>query len=184
MFRSTIVGVLLASLAVLGMTAQAASADPPAKAEIGGLYSVHHNDAGTFPLGWIFAVGGNVTNTIAIVGEIGGGYKSINESGMDLTMKEHTFLGGVKFASRRSRAAVPFVQVLTGIGNFGAGAAGYSASVNAFAFQTGGGVDIRMGSRSALRVQGDYRLLRREGHNLNEFRFAAGVMFGFGKATP
>jgi len=181
MNRSKVAFAVFVSVMALCLTAPIASADPPPKAEIGGLYSVHHNDAGTFPLGWMFAVGGNVTNWMAIIGEIGGGYKSINESGFDLTIKEHTFLGGVKFTSRRSRAAVPFVQVLTGIGNVGAGAAGHSASVNAFAFQTGGGVDIRMGSRSALRVQGDYRLLRKDGGNLNEFRFAAGVMFGFGK---
>ena len=181
MFRSKLAGVLLASLGVVGMTAQAASADPPPKVEIAGLYSVHHNDAGTFPIGWVFAVGGNVTNWMAIVGEVGGGYKSATEFGMDLTIKEHTFLGGVKFASHGSRAAVPFVQVLTGIGNVGAGIEGYTVSVNAFAFQTGGGVDIRMGSRTALRVQGDYRLMRKDGSNLNEFRFAAGVMFGIGK---
>lgn len=181
MFRSKIARVLLATLTALGLTAQAASADPPPKVDIAGLYSVHHNDAGTFPIGWVFAVGGNVTNWMAIVGEVGGGYKSMTEFDVDMTIKEHTFLGGVRFASRRSSAAVPFVQVLTGIGNVGAGIEGYTVSVNAFALQTGGGVDIRMGSQTALRVEGDYRLMRRDGGNLNEFRFAIGVVFGIGK---
>ena len=181
MFRSKLAGVLLASLAVVGMTAQAASADPPPKAEIAGLYSVHHNDIGTFPIGWAFAVGGNVTNWMAIVGEVGGGYKSLTEFGTEVTIKEHTFLGGVKFASRRSPAAVPFVQVLTGVDNIGAGVLGVTVSTNAFALQTGGGVDIRMGSKAGPRIQGDYRLLSKDGDYANEYRFAVGVMFGLGK---
>jgi hypothetical protein len=181
MFRTKIAGVLLASLAVLGMTAQAASADPPPKVEIAGLYSAYHNDAGTFPIGWVFAVGGNVTNWMAIVGEVGGAYRSATVFGTDLTIKEYTALGGVKFASRRSHAAVPFVQVLTGIDNVRAGFEGMKASVYGYAFQTGGGLDIRMGSRSAIRVQGDYRLRGKDGRYGNEFRFAAGVVFGFGK---
>jgi hypothetical protein len=181
MFRSKMAIALVVSLAVVGMTAQAASADPPPKAEIGGMYSLHHNDIGTFPIGWVFTVGGNVTSWMAIVGEVGGGYKSLTESGADVTIREHTVLGGVKVASRRSGAAVPFVQVLTGVGNIGAGALGYSASINAFALQTGGGVDVKMSARTALRIQGDYRMLRRNSENLNEYRFAVGVMFGIGK---
>jgi hypothetical protein len=193
MYRSKISCGLVMSLAMLGVTAQAASADPPPKFEIGGLYSVHHNDVGTFPIGWVFAVGGNLTGgrsgedkimDLFLVGEISGGYKTLSEMGFDVTIREHTFLGGVKFASSASRSAVPFFQVLSGVGNFGAGFEGESASVNAFAFQTGGGVDVRMGARAALRVQGDYRMLRKDGENLNEFRFAVGVVFGFGKATP
>ena len=188
MLRSKIACGLVMFLAMLGMTAQAAFADPPPRAEIGGLYSVHHNDAGTFPIGWLFAIGGNLTGgtsgedkvmDLFLVGEISGAYKTVGTYS-DETIREHTFLGGVKFASRRSRAAVPFVQVLSGVGNIGAGSGAESFSTNAFAFQTGGGVDVRMGARAALRVQADYRLLRKEGHNLNEFRFAAGVVFGFG----
>ena len=188
MLRSKIACGLVMFLAMLGMTAQAAFADPPPTFEIGGLYSVHHNDAGTFPLGWLFAVGGNLTGgtsgedrvmDLFLVGEISGAYKTVGTYS-DETIREHTFLGGVKLAGAAAKSATPFVQVLSGVGNIGVGSGAESLSTNAFAFQTGGGVDVRMGARAALRVQADYRLLRKEGHNLNEFRFAAGVVFGFG----
>ena len=181
MFNSKCAFALLVPVAVLGLAAPVAAADQPPKAEIGVSYSVLHNDAGTYPLGWVFAVDGNITKSIAVVGEIGGNYKQMSDLDADVTIKEHTFLGGVKFSSRAATSAVPFVQVLTGVGNIAAGAGGESASVTAFAFQTGGGVDIRMGARASLRVQGDYRLLRKYGENLNEFRFAVGVVFGAGK---
>jgi hypothetical protein len=42
-------------------------------AEIGISYSTLHYDAGSYPIGWVFAVGGNITNSMAIVGEVGGG---------------------------------------------------------------------------------------------------------------
>jgi hypothetical protein len=188
MFHSKIACRLAVSLAMLGVTAQVASADPPPKAEIGGLYSVHHNDAGTFPIGWVIALGGNLTGgrtgedkviDLLLVGEIGGSYKTVGTYS-DETIREHTFLGGVKFAGLAGRPAVPFFQVLSGVGNIAVGSGAESFSATAFAFQTGGGVDIRMGARAALRVQGDYRLLRKDGHNLNEFRFAAGMVFGLG----
>lgn len=181
MLHSKVAFTLVVSVIALCLSAPIAAADPPPKAEIGISYGVHHNDIGTFPIGWVFAIGGNVTNSIAIVGEVAGGYKQLGEDAFDVTIREHTFLGGVKFASRASSAAVPFFQVLSGVGNLGAGFGGESASVSAFALQTGGGVDIRMGSAAALRLQGDYRMLRKDGKNLNEFRFAVGVVFGIGK---
>jgi len=59
-------------------------------------------------------------------------------------------------------------------------ALGISRSTTAFAIQPGGGVDIAVRPNVAIRLQGDYRALRDEGETFGEFRFAAGVVFGFG----
>lgn len=180
MFGSKFASAVVASLVVLCVAAPVAAADTP-KAEIGLSYSILHNKATTYPLGWVAAIDGNITNSIAIVGEVAGNYKTMTEAGIDLTLKEHTFLGGLKFTGRGAGSAAPFFQVLAGLGRFGAGAEGFSASVNVFAFQPGAGVDIKLGANSAVRLQGDYRLLRKNGENLNEFRVAVGVVFGVGK---
>lgn len=181
MGRSKLSFALIVSAAVFGAAAPDVAADPPPRAEFGILYSVHHNIPGTFPIGWVFAAAGNITNWMAIVGEVGGNYKSMTEMGTDVTFREHAVLGGVRFAMRGRGPVVPFVHVLSGLGNIGVGAEGVSMSFNAFALQAGGGADIRMSNRTAIRIQGDYRLLRKYGENVNESRFGVGVVFRAGK---
>ena len=71
-------------------------------------------------------------------------------------------------------------KVLVGTGRATGSALGISRSTTAFAVQPGGGVDIAVRRNVAIRLQGDYRALRDEGETFGEFRFAAGVVFGFG----
>jgi len=181
MIRPSLASALIVPVVLLGLAAPVLAADPPPKADIGISYSVLHNDAGTYPLGWVFAAGANITNSIAVVGEIAGNYKTIGDLEGDATIMEHAFLGGVRFAHRTAHPATPFVQLLVGASNFHASGPGFSNSASPFAVQTGGGVDIKMRSAVALRVQGDYRWSSKDGYHLDEFRFAVGLVFGAGK---
>ena len=72
--------------------------------------------------GWYFDVAGNLTSMLGVVFQVGGNYKSFEESatigGITATatadVKVHDFLGGVRLNLRSNKAVVPFGQVLTG----------------------------------------------------------------------
>lgn len=178
MIRSLIVFALVPSL-----SGPAVAADTP-KTDVAIGYSILRElDADveqTSPLGWVAAVAGNINDWFAILGEVGGNYKSFNAGGVDVDVKVHTFMAGARVADRRSAKATPFGQVLVGTGRGTGSALGISRSTTAFAIQPGGGVDIAVRPNVAIRLQGDYRALRDEGETFGEFRFAAGVVFGFG----
>jgi hypothetical protein len=145
-------------------------------------YSILHDSdvSETFPMGWLFAVQGNVMPQLAIVGEVGGNYKTVDVFGTDLSLRVHSFMGGIKFQGP-SPKATGFAQFLVGGVSGSASILGESDSGTAIAFQPGGGVDIKLTPAVGLRVQGDYRILRDEGESSSEFRFAVGAVFGFGK---
>ena len=97
---------------------------------------------------------------LAIVFEAAGAYKSESEhvgsTTVDVTAKLHTFLGGVRIASRANPAVAPFVQVLAGAANASVGGSGsgmvtvsVSDSETQFALQAGGGVNLKFLSGSA-----------------------------------
>jgi hypothetical protein len=132
----------------------------------------------TFPTGWLVAVNGNVSRAFGVVGEVGGNYKTIQVLGTDLNLSVHTFLAGVRLRNE-SRGAVPFAQFLVGAARGSAGLLGESGSVTHFAFQPGGGVDIRITDRFGIRAQGDVRVITGD-TTTTEFRFAAGAVVGFG----
>jgi hypothetical protein len=146
-------------------------------------YAILHDSdiSETFPTGWVFAVTGNLNNVFAIVGEVGGSYKSISILGTDVNARVHAFLGGVKFQNAASPKAVPFAQILLGETLFNASFLGDSASEHAFAIQPGAGVDIKVTPAFGVRVQADFRINHAEGDTNNEFRAAFGGVFGFGK---
>jgi hypothetical protein len=134
----------------------------------------------TFPVGWVAAVAGNLTDQLAVVGEVGGNYTSIDVFATSIDLNVHTFLGGVRYASRANADYMPFAQFLAGAARASGGAFGVSASNTGFALQPGGGVDIALNAGTAVRVQADYRAVRDSGDTTSEFRFAAGVVFNLG----
>ena len=144
-------------------------------------YSVVHDSEleETFPTGWAFAVTGNISPMLAAVGEIGGNYKSVTIIGTDVNLRVHAFLGGLRFMKQRNDV-VPFAQVLLGGVHGSVSALGEGEGETGFAIQPGGGVDFTVSPRLRVRAQGDFRIIRFEGENTNEFRFAAGLVFGFG----
>ena len=145
-------------------------------------YSILHDSdlEETFPMGWLVAGGANVGSSLAVVGEAGGNYKSVDFLGTDLNLRVHSFLGGVRVQERRTKV-MPFGQFQVGVVHRGASILGEGDSANDFALQPGGGVDIALGSSMGARVQADYRIIRSEGETGNEFRVGFGLVFAFKK---
>jgi hypothetical protein len=105
----------------------------------------------TYPVGWYVDGAVGLLPRIALAGQLGGIYKSVD--GISLHADE--FMGGVRVAAGLPSlsAVTPFVQAL--VGEVSAGASGSSNS--AFSVQLGGGLDIIGTSVFRFRVGADYR---------------------------
>ena len=126
---------------------------------------VHSNtqpgDCGCFGLN-----GGGISGSWAVsqrwsgAAEISGGYEENGPStGNTLTLV--SYLVGPRYAIRPSwtHGLQPFAQVLAGAAHAGGGIAGAGDGTYAFAARAGGGLDLPIGSRWAIRlVQVDYYL--------------------------
>jgi len=193
MRTNTAIVLVLACLFAVGVTAPAAAQDSP-KADVAFSWAmlvakadIETGDYTTLPVGWLGAVSVALTKNLAVVGEVGGNYKSMSmtEFGydVDVDVSELAFLGGVKVQGGSPKAR-PFFQTLFGMARYsgGADAGGFDVSVSTteFAIQPGAGVDVFFSKNVGLRIQGDYRLVMGDEENSNEFRFAAGVVIGFG----
>jgi opacity protein-like surface antigen len=196
------VRVLAFCLAVLGMAVPVFAQSAP-KAELSAGYQflnfVVDGENESMAKGWYFDVAGNLTPTFGLVFQIGGNYKTFEESvalgGITSTasadLKVHEFLGGVRLNSHAGATIVPFGQVLVG---------GMSGSVDVsstttipgqapisfnqsdsgtnFALQTGGGVNFGLTDGVGLRVGADYLRIFEDGGGANLFRFHVGLVFG------
>ena len=183
-------GGMALCLMVIGFAAPAAAQDTP-KAEVSVGYNWFTAKASgdeeweKFPKGWYADVAGNISDTLSIVGQVTGNYKTIEDEDFKLTV--HTFMGGLRGGSPgRVRG---FGQVLVG-----------GVSVKAedelfdleetetnFGLQIGGGVNVLGSGGVGLRVGLDYlRVFTKDdglvlgGDDVNGFRFNVGVTFGIG----
>ncbi len=112
----------LASLA----TALPVSAQSTPKVELSGGYQFLNfslsGENESMPLGWYFDAAGNLTRMLGVVFQVGGNYKTFDESltiggitaSASADLKVHEFLGGVRMNFRSNRAVVPFGQFLVG----------------------------------------------------------------------
>jgi hypothetical protein len=125
-------GVLVT--AVLLTSAASAFADDTSKGEVSGGWRYYHatiassvsltgaNPANDFPKGWYGDVAGNLSPKFAIVGEVGGFYRSDDKTttigstttaeSSDITL--HTFMGGIRVRAPQNPKIIPFGQVLFG----------------------------------------------------------------------
>ena len=155
-------------------------------------------DSQTLPLGWYADVAGNLSRSLAVVGEVSGNYKDFDESttvgattvNVSASLNVHTFLGGVRFNARQNPSFTPFAQALFGLARVGGDAeiqttiagrtfsASQSVSDSDFAFDASGGVNLNLSDTFAARVSAGY--LRVGGSDGgNAFRFGVGVVFPF-----
>ena len=153
----------------------------------------------SMPKGWYFDVAGNLSPMVGIVFQVGGNYKSFDESftigGITSTvtadLKVHEFLGGVRLNAGSKAAVVPFGQVLVGGINGsvevtstttipgGAPIAFSDAdSGTNFGLEVGGGVNFSLSDAVGLRVGADYLRVFEGDSGANLFRFTVGVVFG------
>jgi outer membrane autotransporter protein len=182
------------------MAAPAAAQTSP-RTEISGGYQFLTFDANgeneSMPKGWYADVAGNLTPALGIVFQVGGNYKTFDESitvgggtlAASADLKVHLFLGGVRVSARQNSALVPFAHVLVGGANSSVevtttstipGVPSFSQQDSAtnFAIELGGGVNFGVGERTSLRFGVDYLRAFAEDDDVNAFRFHAGIVFG------
>ena len=193
--RLAVLAFLTAAVAV------PASAQDVPKVELSGGYQFLNfsveGESESMPAGWYFDVAGNLSPMLGVVFQIGGNYKSIDESftagGITATanadVNVHEFLGGVRMNFRSDSPIVPFGQVLAGAIN---GSVSVSASTTIpgvppitiddevsgtnFALELGGGVNFNLSETLGLRVGADYLWAFEDDGGANLFRFAVGVV--------
>lgn len=201
MHRSTVRILVLCLLAVATAVPVAAQSTP--KVELSGGYQFLNfsleGENESMPVGWYFDVAGNLTPMLGVVFQVGGNYKTVDESAAiggisfstSIDLKVHEFLGGVRTNFRSSRAVVPFGQFLVGGFNGSIKVSGSSAipgqppvtfsnedSTTNFALQAGGGVNFGLTDSIGLRAGADYLRVFADDEGANLFRFHVGVVIG------
>jgi opacity protein-like surface antigen len=152
----------------------------------------------TFTAGWYADVLGNITDAFGVVGEVGGHYKSFDETRfiagaqvqVSADARVHTFMGGARYTVRRNPRLTPFVQALVGLAHASVDVEGSatvagrtfsvdeSESASDAAIELGGGVNIGVTDGIGLRLSGSYFRIFEDDAG-NAVRFAAGVVFPF-----
>jgi opacity protein-like surface antigen len=166
--------------------------------EFSGGWRLLHFEEETFPLGWYADVLGNLTDSLGVVGEVSGQYKTIDETRMvgafpldvSTNLQIHSFMGGIRYSARQNPQIVPFGQALFGLVHGSASVEG-SATVGGRTFtvdesesdtdaalELGGGVNLRITDNITVRFAGSYfRVIEEDASN--SIAFAAGVVFPF-----
>ena len=184
--------VVVLCLVVTGFARTATAQDAPSKVEIsGGWNYMAIKDNGDeqwnhFGKSWYADVAGNLNERWAIVGQISGAYKTLDDFDGDIDVKVHPYLFGVRASSRRNPKHTPYAQFLVGATNVKLSQGSDSVSGNNLTFQMGGGVNVQISGRVGARVSADY--LRVQGNDDSEvvtdalqgLRLAAGLVLGFG----
>jgi len=198
------VRIVLSTVAMLGFAISANAQNAPNGELSAGwrlltLPDAFGQESETMPLGWYADVAGNLNRVFGVVGEVGGNYKSFNQSstefGTDVRLavdvNVHTFLGGVRVNARQVPAFTPYVQALFGLARAAGNVKGQvtvggrtiesidqSESDSDFAFDAGGGVNINLTDGFAVRVGASYlRIGGSDGGNA--FRFGVGGVIPF-----
>jgi opacity protein-like surface antigen len=164
------------------------------RAEISGGYSFMHDvdRSEDFPAGWVASAIGNVNSWIGVATEVGGHYRTCENCqrgpftserlrGTDRNLRVFTFMAGPRFAARAFSAVTPFAQVLFGGSHMSGGTQWDGALTTGFTYQPGAGVDINVTSRTGVRLEGDYRVIRTSGVDNKESRFLIGIVLRYGQ---
>lgn len=139
--------------------------------------------------GWEAGLDANVTRLFAVEAEGNGYYKNYNFdfgnffpgiSKVTVHVTDYSFMGGPRLNLRPV-----FVHALIGDDHLTGSALGVSVSQDGLAGAFGGGIQVRVGPRIALRPSADYVFSR---HNIlggpaytqNNFRVGVSIVFGFG----
>lgn len=118
------------------------------------------------------------------VGDFGGYMFTGQPAGLSAQM--YTYVFGPRYNFAKSEKFVPFAQALFGGGRLNASTASVQAGENGFAMALGGGLDIGLSHRFAVRaIQAEYLMTRFANNGgvtvtQNNFRISAGLVFRFG----
>jgi hypothetical protein len=186
------VGGVVVCLFLLG-AAPLYAADTPLVDLSGGYSFMHDTDRNEdFSAGWFLSVAGNVTPWIGVAVEGGansrvcrncqtGPFTTARSRGTDLKLRVYTWMAGPRLASHALSAVTPFAQVLFGGSHMSGGTQFGGALTGGITYQPGVGIDLNVMPRVGIRLQGDYRVIRTQGHDSKESRFLAGVVVRSGQ---
>lgn len=126
----------------------------------------------------------NFSDRLSAVGE----FSVARFSGLPATVTStmYTYVFGPRVVLRKSGKWAPFAQALLGAGRLNASSGNVSAGENAFAMEIGGGLDLRLHSRWAVRlIEANYLLTNFASASgasatQNNVRVSGGVVFRFG----
>ena len=178
--QTRLILILVAMLACLGLGAVPARAVESPTVEVAGSYVFLHGVSAVsdYPAGWLVSGGWYFDRRWVAIGEVGGSYDTLHPIPgaplPDLRASTYDFTGGVRFVPYPNRTARPFVQVLFGGARF---TDNFGGDIHHFAWQPGGGVDVKLTDALAIRLQGDYRLIPFDTVTVKSFRATAGLVF-------
>ncbi len=160
---------------VLAAAPAAAADSPPAELFAGYSYTKNGNES---------LNGGDVSLAIRLTRWIGVEADVSAHYGSSLGTHDSRlfFMGGPRFAYRGTGFTV-FTHYLAGGARTGSGISVLGVDITQkrtdFAMAFGGGVDVALSDRWAVRAQGDYALIRSDGATDKEPRLSAGFVYRF-----
>jgi hypothetical protein len=189
----SIISLLVLLLPAAVIAAQSAAPAPAPKLEVALAYDWVHTNAPPADCGCFHLNGGSVafayrlTPKWAGVAEAGAvANTNVNATHHDLGLVD--FLAGGRFTYANHSRFQPFGQILVGDAHAAGGLSPSQIGVgssDAFALATGGGLDIDLTPRLAIRAaQADYYLTllpNRTTNTQNNLRIGAGIVFRFGR---
>jgi hypothetical protein len=166
---------------ILILCAGAQAQETPAW-ELGGGYSYLRANMGG-PGGSFDLNGGNFSVTENLNNWFGGRieFNAFNGSAGGSNVAAETITYGPVFSYRRFERITPFGHAQFGVVHAGVGYLGISEGAFKFAMSTGGGVDLNLNRRFAVRVQGDYLMTRFLDLRQDNLVFSTGLIVHFGR---
>jgi opacity protein-like surface antigen len=126
--------------------------------------------------GWNASVSGYFNKYLGISTDLSGGYGS--PFGVSTRTYTHLFGPIVRFPN--SSKMIPFGHVLFGGAHLGADGFNLSGSDNSFSWAMGGGVDVKVSPRFAVRLaQADWLRTQFADSTQSNFRYSGGLVFKF-----
>jgi hypothetical protein len=130
--------------------------------------------------GWNSAFVTNINQWFGIIADVSGLYGSpFQTPGFDTQENVHAFLFGPQYSFRSHSRIIPFARGLFGLMHEQTSVAPFSVSNIGLAYGFGGGVDIRISEKLAVRAaQFDYINIRVSGVGSNNLRLSFGIVAG------
>jgi hypothetical protein len=164
-------------LGIFSLAAFAQESGSAPKAEIFGGYQYTRFDGGVNANGWDTALTGNLNRWFGVAADFSGAYKSQNGA----SFNNYTYTFGPVISYRHYEAFTPFAHFLAGGVRSSASFSGLSTSDNGFAMMFGGGADVNVSRRLAVRaIQFDWLSLHSNGaSDNNNMRLCTGILLRY-----
>jgi hypothetical protein len=164
-------------LGIFSLAAFAQESGSVPKAEIFGGYQYTRFDGGVNANGWDTALTGNLNRWFGVAADFSGAYKSQNGA----SFNNYTYTFGPVISYRHYEAFTPFAHFLAGGVRSSASFSGLSTSDNGFAMMFGGGADVNVSRRLAVRaIQFDWLSLHSNGAtDNNNMRISTGLLLRY-----